>query len=146
MARAAVRGERTKKKGLKKDYKGKRDSAGYAKGSSYGAGSRKDSGGRMESGGRLAGAKPGARGARDAQAVVHAPRASKKKKGEDWQNDFTEFFARQEQGGWGGKSGFDKKPLPARIKNAETVNCFSEAGSFPIAMTCFPMTGSVRFS
>ena len=33
-----------------------------------------------------------------------APRASKKKKGEDWQNDFTEFFARQEQGGWGGKS------------------------------------------
>ena len=104
-----------KKEGFKKDYKGKRDSAGYAKGSSYGAGSRKDSGEGWKAG-ATRGAKPGARGARDAQAVVHAPRASKKKKGEDWQNDFTEFFARQEQGGWGGKSGFDKKAAPRKDK------------------------------
>ena len=104
-----------KKEGFKKDYKGKRDSAGYAKGSSYGAGSRKDSGEGWKVG-ATRGAKPGARGARDAQAVVHAPRASKKKKGEDWQNDFTEFFARQEQGGWGGKSGFDKKAAPRKDK------------------------------
>ena len=104
-----------KKEGFKKDYKGKRDSAGYAKGSSYGAGSRKDSGEGWIAGATRV-AKPGARGARDAQAVVHAPRASKKKKGEDWQNDFTEFFARQEQGGWGGKSGFDKKAAPRKDK------------------------------
>ena len=104
-----------KKEGFKKEYKGKRDSAGYAKGSSYGVGSRKDSGEGWKEG-ATRGAKPGARGARDARAVVHAPRASKKKKGEDWQNDFTEFFARQEQGGWGGKSGFDKKAAPRKDK------------------------------
>ena len=104
-----------KKEGFKKDYKGKRDSAGYANGSSYGAGRRTDRGEGWKAG-ATRGAKPGARGARDAQAVVHAPRASKKKKGEDWQNDFTEFFARQEQGGWGGKSGFDKKAAPRKDK------------------------------
>lgn len=34
-------------------------------------------------------------------------RTSKKKKGEDWKNDFAEFFAQQEQQGWGGKGGSD---------------------------------------
>lgn len=103
-----------KKEGFKKDYKGKRDSAGYAKGSSYGAGSRKDSGEGWKAG-RLAG-RSRAPGSAGCTSVVHAPRASKKKKGEDWQNDFTEFFARQEQGGWGGKSGFDKKAAPRKDK------------------------------
>ena len=34
-------------------------------------------------------------------------RTPKKKKGEDWKNDFAEFFAQQEQQGWGGKGGSD---------------------------------------
>ncbi|MFQ8804406.1 MAG: hypothetical protein ACLR8Y_03860 [Alistipes indistinctus] len=77
----------------------------------------------MESG-ATRGAKPGARGARDAQAVVHAPRASKKKKGEDWQNDFTEFLPGRNKAVEGGKSGFDKKPLPARIKTRKPLIVF----------------------
>ena len=34
-------------------------------------------------------------------------RTPKKKKGEDWKNDFAKFFAQQEQQGWGGKGGSD---------------------------------------
>lgn len=43
-------------------------------------------------------------------------RPSKKKKGEDWQNDFAEFFAQQEQQRWGGKEGADPQLSSPKTK------------------------------
>lgn len=80
-----------KKEGFKKDYKGKRDSAGYAKGSSYGAGSRKDSGEGWKAG-ATRGAKPGARGARDAQAVGTRSARFQKEKGRGLAERFYRIF------------------------------------------------------
>ena len=43
-------------------------------------------------------------------------RTPKKKKGEDWKNDFAEFFAQQEQQGWGGKGGSDPQLLLSKTR------------------------------
>lgn len=134
-----------KKEGFKKDYKGKRDSAGYAKGSSYGAGSRKDSGEGWKAG-ATRGAKP-APGERGMHKRLYTLRALPKRKRErTGRTILPNFLPGRNKAVGAARAASTKKPLPARIKNAETVNCFSEAGFFPIAITCFPMTGSVRFS
>ena len=52
---------------------------------------------------RRAGSDRGTRG----EQAERKSRTPKKKKGEDWKNDFAEFFAQQEQQGWGGKGGSD---------------------------------------
>lgn len=124
-----MRGERTKKKGLKKTIKASGIPPVTPKALPTAPVAAKTAG-KDGKRGRLAGRSraPGERGMHKRLYTLRA--LPKRKRERTGRTILPNFLPGRNKAVGAARAASTKKPLPARIKNAETVNCFSEAGSF----------------